>query len=138
MLAAVTVALAVPLAVLAGGAGKRLAAPTFAFGRAGGNIIPFRVSIARDGTVSSTGPVKPTAAAASLPLRNGLARLAKAEGFFTMPTSLACGVGNPDIASRFVTVTAFGKTRTVFARGACSQAFEELYAVLAASIGVTS
>jgi hypothetical protein len=42
---------------------------------------------------------------------------------------------NPDIASRFVTVTAGGKSRTVTVHGACRAAFEELYAVLAASVG---
>ena len=78
-----------------------------------------------------------SATTASTPLRNGLAKLARAEGFFTMSTSLLCAGVNPDVASRFVTVTAFGKTRTVTAHGACNPAFEELYAVLAASVGVT-
>jgi hypothetical protein len=136
LLAAVTVALAVPLVVLAGSSAKS-APPTFAFGRAGGNIVPFRITIGKDGRVSSTGPIRATAPAASVALRNGLARLAKAEGFFAMAADLPCGPTNPDIAGRFVTVTAYGKTRTVFARCASFQAFEELYAVLAASTGVT-
>jgi hypothetical protein len=113
------------------------APPTFAFGRAGGNIVPFRITIGKDGRVSSTGPIRATAPAASVALRNGLARLAKAEGFFAMAADIPCGPTNPDIAGRFVTVTAYGKTRTVFARCASFQAFEELYAVLAASTGVT-
>ena len=134
LLAAVTVALAVPLVVLAGSS-SRTAAPTFSCGRAGGNIIPFKVTIGRDGHVTSTGPVQATQPTASMPLRNGLAKLAKAEGFFTMAPTLTCGPSNPDVAGRFVTVTAYGKTRTVTARGTCIAAFEELYAVLAASTG---
>jgi hypothetical protein len=131
------VALAVPLAVLAGGAARKQQPPTFAFGRTGGNIIPFKVAIGKDGLVTTSGPVKVTAAGAplSMPLRNGLARLARAEGFFTMATSLSCGGVHPDVAGRFVTVTAGGKTRTVTARGSCYPAFEELYAVLSAAVG---
>jgi hypothetical protein len=135
-LAVLTVALAVPLAVLAGGSAKRAAAPTFAFGRTGGNIVPFTVTIGGNGHVGSTGPVHVTATQASTPLRNGLAKLARAEGFFTLPTSIQCGRINPDVAGRFLTVTAFGKSRTVTERGACNAAFEELYAVLSASTGV--
>jgi hypothetical protein len=133
--AVVTVALAVPLAVFAGASGQRQAAPTFAFGRKGGNIVPAKVSIGKDGRVTTTGAVKTTLTQASLPLRNGLARLARAEGFFTMPASIACPGVNPDIASNFVTVTAGGKSRTVTVHGSCRPAFEELYAVLTASVG---
>jgi hypothetical protein len=135
LLAAVTLALAVPLAVLAGGSGKRQAAPTFAFGRTGGNIIPAKVSIGKDGRVTTTGAVKATLTQASLPLRNGLAKLARAEGFFSMPTFTACTGVNPDVASNFVTVAAGGKSRTVTVHGTCRAAFEELYAVLTASVG---
>ena len=137
LLAAVAVALAVPLVVLAGGSAKRQPPPSFAFGRAGGNIIPFRVTIGKDGHVSSSGPIQATAVTTSMALRNGLAKLARAEGFFTMATRLSCGATNPDVASRFITISALGKTRTVFVRGTCYPAFEELYAVLAASAGVT-
>lgn len=137
LLAVVTVALAVPLAVLAGSTARRQALPTFAFGRTGGNIVPFRVTIARDGRVVARGPIRATAVATSIPLRNGLARLARAEGFFTMATALWCGAVNPDVAGRFVTVSAYGRSRTVTAHGTCYPAFEELYAVLSASVGVT-
>jgi hypothetical protein len=135
LLAVVTVALAVPLAVVAGGSGRRQATPTFVFGRTGGNIVPAKVSIGRDGHVTTTGAVKTTLAQASVPLRNGLARLARAEGFFTMPAFTACPGVNPDIASRFVTLTAGGKSRTVTVHGSCRATFEELYAVLSASVG---
>ncbi len=135
LLAAVTVALAVPLAVLAGGSGTRAAPPTFAFGRTGGNIIPAKVTIGKDGRVTPTGGLHTTLAQASTALRNGLGKLAQAEGFFTLPTSIACPGVNPDVASQFVTASVAGKTRTVTVRGACRAAFNELYAVLSASVG---
>jgi len=136
VLAAVTVALAVPLVVFAGGATKRQPPPTFAFGRSGGNIIPFTVTIGKDGRVATSGPVHVTATGAplSLPLRNGLAKLAQAEGFSSGSALVACKGVNPDIAGRFITVTARGKTHTVTARGTCYPAFEELYAVLSAAV----
>jgi hypothetical protein len=137
LLAALTVALAVPLAVLAGGGAKRQAPPSFALGRTGGSIRPFTVKVAGNGLLAATGPVQPSAAGPlSLPLRNGLARLARAEGFFSLPKTIACPGVNPDVAGRFVTFTAAGKTRTVTERGSCTQAFDELYAVLAAVVGV--
>lgn len=134
-LAVLTVALAVPLVVLAGGSGKKAAPPTFAFGRTGGNIIPFTVTIAANGHVSTNGTQKLTLSFATPALRNGLGKLARAEGFWTMATSLTCGKINPDIAGHFITVTAAGRSRTVTERGACYPAFEELYAVLSASTG---
>ena len=134
VLAAVTVALAVPLAVLAGGSGKRQPPPTFAFGRTGGNIVPAKVSIGKDGRVTSTGS-EPKLAQASVSLRNGLGKLATAEGFFSMPVSTQCPATLPDIAARFITVSAGGKTRTVSVHGTCKPAFEELYAVLSAAVG---
>jgi hypothetical protein len=139
LLAAVTAMLAVPLAVFAGGSARRQSLPSFAFGRSGGNIIPFTVRIGKDGRVTTSGPVHVTATDAPLvaPLRNGLAKLAQAEGFFSMPALISCSGVNPDVAGRFVTVTAAGKSRTVTAHGACKPAFEELYAVLSASVGAS-
>jgi len=134
-LAALTVALAVPLVVLAGGSSKRQAPPTFAFGRTGGNIIPVTVTIGKDGHVTTTGTQQLAITFATVPLRNGLAKLARAEGFFSMAKYGTCGKVNPDIASQFVTVSAFGKTRTVTQRGTCNAQFNELYAVLSASVG---
>jgi len=135
LLAALTVALAVPLVVLAGGSSKRAAPATFAFGRTGGNIIPFKVTIGKDGRVTTTGTQKLTLTFATVALRNGLAKLAQAEGFWTMPAFVSCPGTLPDVAAHFVTVSVGGKTRTVTSHGSCKPAFEELYAVLSASVG---
>jgi hypothetical protein len=132
VLAVATGALAVPLAVLSS---THAAPPTFSFGRTGGNIIPAKVTIGAGGKVTATSGMHVTLTQASKDLRNGLGRLAKAEGFWTESTSLQCAGVNPDIASRFITVSQGGKSRTVTARGACYPAFEELYAVLSAAVG---
>lgn len=132
VLAAVTAALAVPVAVLSS---THATPPTFSFGRVGGNIIPAKVTIGAGGKVTATSGMHVTATQASKDLRNGLGKLAKAEGFWTEATVLQCQNVNPDVASRFITVSQGGKTRTVTARGTCYPAFEELYAVLAASVG---
>ena len=135
LLAALTVALAVPLAVLAGGSGKRQSPPTFAFGRTGGNIVPAKVTIGADGRVTATGSIHVTLTQASIALRKGLGKLAQAEGFFSTPAFTACPGVNPDIASQFVTVGMGGKTHTATVHGACKAPFAELYAVLSASAG---
>jgi hypothetical protein len=61
---------------------------TFVFGREGGNIRPYTVAIYTDGTVTASGPVSPTPrhlteAADTIA---GLLTLARAEGFFALPT----------------------------------------------------
>jgi hypothetical protein len=137
LFAALIAALAVPIAVFAGGSAKHQASPSFSFGRTGGNIVPAKVTIASNGAVTTTGSAHTTTTTASTPLRNGLAKLARAEGFFTMATPVMCQGVNPDVASRFVSVSAFGKTRTVTVHGTCSAPFEELYAVLSASVGAS-
>ena len=81
VLAAVTAALAVPLVVLAGGSAKSQAAPSFAFGRTGGNIVPSKVVISSTGRVTSDNSVPASKAPVSLAARNGLVKLAKASGF---------------------------------------------------------
>ena len=137
LLAAITVALAVPLVVLAGSGSKKQLQPSFAFGRSGGNIIPLTVKIARNGRVTVAGGSQtPTYATLSLPVRNALAQLAQAEGFFTMPAAVACPGTNPDVAAQFVTVSAGGKTRTVTVHGGCKPAFSQLWSVLYAAVGL--
>ena len=137
LLAAITAALAVPLVVFAGSGAKKQTPPSFAFGRTGGNILPLTVKIARDGTVTVTGGSQtPAYPKLSLPVRNALAQLAQAEGFFTMSTSVACAGTNPDVAAQYVTVSAAGKARTVTVHGGCKPAFTQLWSVLYAAVGL--
>jgi hypothetical protein len=111
--------------------------PYFVFGRKGGNIRPFTVSIALDGVVTVSGPV-----AAREPLTlsrdalGGLLRLAKAEKFFSLPAHIKGGQVLPDVASLYITI--YGQTgpTTVDEHGAVNRHFDQLYAVLMAVAGV--
>ena len=135
VLAAVAAALAVPLAVFSS---THAAPPTITFGRVGGNIIPAKVTIGANGKVTATSGIHVTLTQASNDLRNGLGKLAKAEGFWTEATFLQCQGVNPDIASRYITISQGGKSRTVTYHGSCKPgypAFDELYAVLSAAVG---
>lgn len=106
------------------------------FGRTGGSIRPFTVTVMNDGRIRVSGPgwSGRTGTTVSLPVRQGLLKLAQAEGFFSMPTMRQCPSVLPDIAARFVTISTVSTTRSVTVRGSCSRPFEELYAVLNAAV----
>src|ERR1051326_4132163 len=140
--AALLAALLLALVAAAGGRSSSTATGTgtasFAFGRTGGNILPFSVTIARNGHVTSHGAVKqanPNLTVSADVLR-GLLRLAQAEGFFAMPQLIPCSRGLPDIASLFVTVKRSSGTKTVTVHGFCKARFNEVYDVLSAVAGV--
>jgi hypothetical protein len=92
--------------------------PTLAFGRSGGNIAPFTVTILSAGRVTAHGPVRLARPRLTLTADavHGLVDLAKAEGFFRMPATTTCRGTLPDFASSFVAV---GSTR-VSVRGSCN------------------
>jgi hypothetical protein len=112
---------------------------TFVFGREGGNIRPYTVTIYTDGTVTASGPVSPTprhltAAADTIA---GLLTLARAEGFFALPTQIV-GHGLPDVGGRFIRIQTAHGTKTVHVRFVRVAAFDQLYAVLLAVAGMTA
>ena len=113
-------------------------AMSFAFGRNGGNIAPFAVTISSSGAVTATGPVKPTVTVVSAPARARLAALVAATRFAALPPTIRCGGSLPDFASNFVTVRRGGSTRTVLVHGDCSTRFSRLYDALARAVGVPS
>jgi hypothetical protein len=109
---------------------------SFAFGRIGGNIEPFTVTIAADGSVSSTGPVRPLKSRVD---SLGLARLGSivtAQRFFTLPRSTRCPDTLPDFASSFVVVRKGSLSRRVLVRGDCNQRFDKTYAALTRAVGL--
>jgi hypothetical protein len=135
-LAPLTVALALPFSAAAH---DSQAAAAFTFGRTGGNIAPFSVTIARDGHLTAHGPAqltKPAAVVSSAALA-GLLKLAKAEKFFAMPKSVRCKQTPPDFAASFLTITQASGTKTVTVHGDCQSRFTQLYAVVSAVAGVT-
>lgn len=110
--------------------------PPFVFGRVGGNIRPFTVTIASNGQISASGPVSTSARSrVSAAAIKGLIKLARAEGFFALPDQIEGNHVLPDVASLFITVNAGGQTKTVRLHGVHNAPFEQLYAVLTAVAG---
>jgi hypothetical protein len=110
----------------------------FVFGRTGGNIRPYAVTIAPGGVVTATGPVRiahPGRRVAAATLRR-LERIVQTTKFFSQRTLTLCPGSLPDFASSFVTVKAGTRHRRVVVRGACSPRFESLYQALVAAVGV--
>jgi hypothetical protein len=105
--------------------------PALTFGRSGGNIAPFTVTISPSGRVTAHGPVRLARPRLTLTADavHGLVDLAKAEGFFRMAATTVCRGTLPDFAASFVTVG----SKRVSVRGSCNRRFTQLYAVLAAT-----
>ena len=112
---------------------------TFVFGREGGNIRPYTVTIYNDGTVTASGPVSPTPRhlTEAVDTIAGLLTLARAEGFFGLPTQIV-GHGLPDVGGRFIRIHTAHGTKTVHVRFVRVAAFDQLYAVLLAVAGTTA
>ena len=117
--------------------------PAIAFGRKGGNILPFRVSVYGDGILRYQGAAHPVVASyAILPTAvQGLSRLAGAEGFWGMPDLIAAARLFPDSGSLYMTVRSgcYGtSTRTVTLQGGAQDpAFQYYSCTYAASASTT-
>lgn len=109
----------------------------FTFGRQGGNIRPLTVTIDSTGAVKTSAPAGGPAATVHLSpdALDGVMKLARAEGFFTMPAQMI-GHGLPDIGGRFITIRTAGITKTVSVRFVHNAAFDQLFAVLSAVSGI--
>ena len=116
--------------------GAGTAQASFAFGRTGGNIEPFTVTIARDGSVTTKGPVHPLRLRLSAPVLAHLTSVATAQHFFTLRRQTVCPGTLPDFAFSFVTVRTASASRTVLVRGDCRPAFTKVYAALSGAVGV--
>jgi hypothetical protein len=106
-------------------------APSFVFGREGGNIVPLRAQIYPGGRVVVDGrPGRRLTRAKVTSLR----RFAAAEGFSQVPRRIECPGTLPDVATRYVKV---GAARTAFEHGSCNGRFERIYAALQKATGVS-
>ena len=113
--------------------------PVFEFGRVGGNIASFRVTIQADGRITSSGPVRlahPDTRLSAARLAT-LLRVARTQRFWALPRRTLCPDSLPDFASRFVTIHTGGRTRTVSVRGVCRARFASIYRALVAAAGGT-
>lgn len=103
-----------------------LAQTGFAFGRTGGNIMPFTISIATTGRVTATGAAPAHASMVSkLRLANLNSAVLDAQ-FETMPLVTNCKGTLPDIASQVVRVGG----RTVRVHGGCVARFNRLWTAM--------
>jgi hypothetical protein len=98
----------------------------FEFGRTGGNIRPFTVTISKTGVVRAAG-----AAPAHIPVLSKhqltvLTGLALAVRFSTIPAVTACPNTLPDVAAQFIRV----EGRTVRVHGKCLKGFNRLWTAL--------
>jgi len=114
-----------------GGSGAPKNGLKITFGRTGGLIVPYAITIAPDGTVTATGnpPVKPPTSLTSAQ-EEKLSGLVRDE--LGKLTTLQCGHTLPDAASNFI--TAMG--RTVVVRGDCEPRFSKLFDALANELGL--
>lgn len=115
------------------------ATATFVFGRQGGNIIPYQVTINSDGAVSASGPVTVHPVNGRVSPQQLAALLAQAENdqFFTMPAQTNCPGTLPDVASLFIQIDAPSVTaqpHRVEVHGNCVAAFSQLFAALQAAV----
>lgn len=125
------------LAVLAlglaacGGSGQKDAVQ-IEFGRTGGLIAPYTVTIAPGGAVTTSGSAPATAKSVTSAQDSLLSNQVQ-DGFGKL-TSSVCPGTFPDEAAFFI--TAEGKTVTV--RGTCDQDFATLFDALTSAVGLTS
>jgi hypothetical protein len=107
------------------------ATPTtgFAFGRTGGNIRPFTVTIATTGAVTATGAAPTHRATLTKQQLADLNRIAFTTQFNTLAAVTACKGTLPDVAAQFIRVGA----RTVRVHGSCLPKFNRLWRALNAA-----
>jgi hypothetical protein len=127
------IVLAAPLvAVCACGSSAASTAPhRIVFGVAGGNLVPYQVTIEPTGRVRSSGPLKPRVRQLSHAKVVSLSRLVR-QGFGAGLKSRLCPGTNPDVGSEFI--QAYG--RTVKVHGNCEPRFHRLWDTLAQAVGL--
>lgn len=98
----------------------------FEFGRTGGNIRPFTVTISATGVVRTAGAAPKHVAVVPKHQLTVLTGIAFAVRFSTIPAVTACPNTLPDIAAQFIRV----EGRTVRVHGACLTRFNRLWTAL--------
>jgi hypothetical protein len=110
-------------------------AATIIFGREGGNIRPYTVTIAPDGTVKSNGAVNLASGHLSQSEIADLLQKAQAAGFFDMTETTQCPGTLPDVASLFVEIDSSSGNHRVSVHGGCVSSFNDLFSALEKATG---
>jgi hypothetical protein len=106
----------------------------FAFGRLGGNIRPYTVTITSAGGVGTSGAVQVRQTHVTAVQLASLNRVARDTRFTLLPATTNCSGTLPDVAATFIRVGA----RTVRVHGACVPGYQRLLKALQASVGIRS
>ena len=106
----------------------------FAFGRIGGNIRPYTVTIANSGVVRTSGAVEVGRTMLTSLQLGSLNRVATETSFVTLPKATSCKGTLPDVASTYIRVGA----RTVRVHGGCVPRYQRLLRALRASVKIAS
>ena len=125
------------LLVIAGSGSLANAAvhPTgFAFGRTGGNIRPYTVTIANSGVVHVSGAVEVRRKLLIPAQLAALNRVATETDFIMLPKATNCRGTLPDVAGTYIRVGA----STVRVHGGCVPRYQRLLTALKASIRIVS
>lgn len=114
-------------------AGSAVGPTGFAFGRIGGNIRPFTVSIAGTGAVRTSGAVTVGRKKLTSAQLVSLNRIAIATSFGKLPKATNCPGTLPDVASTYVRVGA----RTVRVHGNCVPRYARMWRALTAAVRIS-
>ena len=106
----------------------------FAFGRLGGNIRPYTVTIANTGVVRTSGAVEVRRRMLTSLQLGGLNRVATETSFVTLPKATNCKGTLPDVAGTYIRVGA----RTVRVHGGCVPRYQRLLKALQSSVKMAS
>jgi len=98
----------------------------FEFGRSGGSIRPFTVTIATSGRVTAAGAAPEHRATLTKQQLANLNRVAFVTHFETLPATTSCPGTLPDVAAQSIRVGA----RTVRVHGSCVSRFNRLWTAL--------
>ena len=98
----------------------------FAFGRSGGSIRPFTITVATSGRVTSTGAAPEHRTTLTKQQLADLNRVAFLVRFLTLPQRTMCKGTLPDVAETFIRVG----DRVVRVHGACLARFNRLWTAL--------
>jgi hypothetical protein len=124
--------------VLLGAIGAQAAQqPLFEFGTKDGTRLPFGATISATGTVTVTGSARQLApVSVTKPARDGLLRLARGGGFYSLPKETRCANQPGGFSTLYIRVHTAKIDKTVYVYGGCRPVFNELFALLKAAAAI--